>query len=242
MLDLHTHILPAVDDGAGSVEEALEMLALAEASGDDGLVLTPHYLNRDSRSAHCEKEELTARFEQFKKIAAEHFPKLMLFFGAETFATDGMHRMIEYDRIITLNNSKYVLLEFGFEDNIMRALDVVSDLTEGGFVPIIAHPERYTFLQENNSGIDDLLKSGALLQVNATSLGRRVQTKVRDLAVKLLREQRVSVIASDSHDVLYRTPDLSKVYDAVSIGCSRRYAEKLFRENPAAILKNYDVR
>lgn len=235
-VDLHTHILPGVDDGAVNFAEGLEMLGIAVSNGTSHIVLTPHYLTRDMRSYGLKKEELFQRFERFCEAASVRYPDLKLYLGAEMFGANNIEDIIENDRIIPINGTKYVLTEFSFGDYLPRALDVTEVLIANGYVPIIAHPERYPFIQRNPRDIIRFLEKGAMLQINATSLDNRSGSLTRDVALLFLENRLAVAISSDCHSTYQRIPDLSEAYAFVSSNFSSVYAEDLFYNNPLAVV------
>lgn len=236
-VDIHTHILPGVDDGAENFKEALEMLRIAKSNGTTDLVLTPHYLVRDSRSDGLSKREIKSRFNTFKEAAEAQCPGISLYLGAETFAVSNIEDVLDDDGLITVNNTNYVLLEFGFNDFVSRTLKITEVLSQNGYIPIIVHPERYLFIQRNPRDIIKYLEQGAILQVNTCSLAGYNGPLAQDVALSFLENGLASAIASDAHSTYQRVPDLSETYSFVSANFSSDYAEDLFYENPMTILK-----
>ncbi len=237
IVDIHTHILPGVDDGAENFDEAIEMLRIAQSNGTTDIVLTPHYLARDMRGAKLRKKDMLSRFEIFKESAQSYCPKLNLYLGAETYAVNNLYEAIEDDQIITINNTKYVLLEFGFSDHIRRAYNATVSLMERGYIPIIAHPERYDFVKDDPMSIIEFIDIGALLQINCGSLAGEYGGASREVAMMYLDEGFAAAVASDGHSVFQRTPDLSEAYAFVSSVFSAAYADDLFYRNPLSIIK-----
>lgn len=236
-VDLHTHILPGLDDGAENFKESMQMLKIAVRNGTTDLVLTPHYLAKDMRSKKCRKEDIVEVFEAFKAAVAERLPEINLYLGAEMFAVSNIEDVIEDGQMITINNTNYCLLEFSFNDYLSRAVDVTKALTQAGYIPIIAHPERYSFIQHNPRSIIELLEKGAVLQLNTSSLAGHNGSLAQDVAISFLENHLAAVIASDSHSTYQRDPDLSEAYAFVSSSFSYGYAEDLFYTNPLAIVK-----
>jgi len=159
-----------VDDGADSFEDALKMISFAAANGTTAIVCTPHYLTPDMRNKGLSKSALVSRFEDFKEKAYEKYPEIELLFGAEVFAATNILDVISENKLITLNGTSSVLLEFPFDDSEDRALGIVKEIISGGYSVIIAHPERYDFVCRNPRAVVPFLQAGALLQINATSL------------------------------------------------------------------------
>lgn len=235
-VDLHTHILPGVDDGAENINEALEMLDIAVSNGTTHLVLTPHYLTNDTRSQGVKKEELCSRFELFRDAIAVRYPKLSLCFGAEMFAVSNIENVIADGGIIPINGTKYVLTEFKFNDHTARVLEITDALLGNGYIPVIAHPERYLFLQSDPSCAVKFIERGAVFQINSTSMANYSSSHTRELAFYLLANEFATVIASDCHSTYQRKPDLSEAYAFVSSSFSSAYAEDLFFNNPLSII------
>ena len=235
-VDLHTHILPAVDDGAEDVSEALRMLKIAANNGTTDIVLTPHYLARGMRTHKMNKADLERIFLMFKEVAAGHYPKLNLYMGAEIFGVGNIDEVIADGQLITLNNTDYCLVEFAFHDHLQRAISVLDTLVQHGYKPIVAHPERYQFIQDQPRDVFRMLDKGALLQVNHTSLEGLSGPAAQDVAMLLLEDSLVACVSSDAHSTFQRTPDLSEAYEFVSSTFSPEYAEDLFFNNPNAIL------
>ena len=240
-VDLHTHILPAVDDGAEDVSEAIQMLQIAAANGTTDIVLTPHYLARGMRSTQMSKADLERMFGLFKEVAAQNFPKLNLYMGAEVFGVNNIEEVIADGQLITLNNTEYCLVEFGFHDHLQRALGVLDARARDGYKPIVAHPERYEFIQDQPRDVFRMLDKGALLQVNHTSLEGLSGIEAQDVAMLLIENNLAMCISSDAHSTFQRTPDLSEAYEFISSTFSPEYAEDLFFNNPKAILKGKRV-
>lgn len=205
MLDIHTHILPGVDDGSRSVEQSLEMLALQKQQGVDTVALTPHFLaNRESPT-----EFLTRRNAAEKELRAAmegrtDMPRILL--GAEAAFFDGMCRADEID-LLCLGDTRAMLIEMPFCKWNRRMLSELEEILHIRRIqPILAHIERYLSFQESDI-VDQLIDSGMWIQVN-TSFFLQWQTSRR--AMRLLKEQGIHFVASDSHDLKTRVPNLGQ--------------------------------
>lgn len=214
------------------------MISLAYANGTSDIVLTPHYLLRDRRLGFLSKDEILYKFDFFKVKVAERYPEVRLYSGAEMFGVSNVEDVIADKQLITINGSRYVLIEFGFSDSLERALEVVSKLISFGLVPIVAHPERYGFLKESPTDAEKFLQKGVLLQINTTSIfglsGEASQKAVNEF----LERKWVSIAASDAHNPYRRTPDLSEGYSFVSTTFGEKVAKDIFYNNPLAVIKD----
>ncbi len=213
------------------------MLRIAGANGTTDVVLTPHYLVRDGRSDRLTKRDIISRFNTFKEAVEAQCPGINLYLGAETFAVSNIEDVLDDDSLITVNNTNYVLLEFGFNDFVPRTLKTTEVLSQNGYIPIIAHPERYLFIQRNPRDIIKYLEQGAILQVNICSLAGHNGSLAQGVALSFLENGLASVVASDAHSTYQRVPDLSEAYSFVSANFSPNYAEELFFDNPMTIIK-----
>lgn len=233
--DIHCHALPGVDDGAAFREEALEMIRLAAESGTDGIVLTPH-CNIPGAFRNYRSDELLAGIRSLRKAVAEAGIHVRIYGGMEVFCTENVADLFMADKLMTINRSRYMLIEFDFgesPDFVERTADKLLSL---GVVPIIAHPERYRFFREDTAYGRRLKSMGCLLQVNKGSLTGMSGSSVQACAVNLLEARRADFIASDAHSPYIRAPGLGDVFDYVSERFSPGYARHLLIENPRAVL------
>lgn len=236
LVDLHTHILPSVDDGAKSVDEALKMVKLALDNGTHNICITPHYMTPDNRSLDLGKADLLSRFDSFKALVAERYPQVNLFFGAEMFFSKNTEYLINNNLIITLNNTNYVLVEVDFDEEFTNILKVMRTLVANGYMPILAHPERYSAISIERWCIEPFLELGIGFQINASSLLGNHGKDCQELAFDFIASELASAVSSDCHDMSFRTPDLSEAHMLVSSTFSPIFAEKLFYDNPLAII------
>jgi len=236
-VDIHAHIIPGVDDGAVDFDEAVEMLKIAVKNGTTDLVATPHYLADNLRCAGLSVSELRARFEELKAVAAKYVPEINLHFGAEMYGVGNIESIIKSGNIISLNDNGYVLTEFAFNDSPKRALEIVRVLQNAGYKVVIAHPERYVFVKDNPRLIVPFLETGALLQINPQSILGDCDPVEQDVALSFLENSLAAIVASDCHSTFHRSPDLSDAYSFVFLNFSPEYAERLFHNNPKAVIR-----
>ena len=227
MIDIHTHVLPQVDDGSDSVETSLNMLRFIQENGVTDVILTPHYRGRYNKTA----KELASLFKDFKKQVLDAGINVKLHLGQEIYYTEDLIGVLESNEVLTLNDTKYVLLEFPYNESV-DIEEIVYDVVASGFIPVIAHVERYGYVS-----IDDVvaIKSlGALIQVNGTAvLGNAPKYAVKRTK-KLLKAKLVDFVASDAHKS--RLPNLKDAYDKIKKKYGEDYANVLFTENAKKIL------
>ena len=200
MLDIHTHILPNVDDGSKSLEESIELLRSEVNNGVTTVILTPHQNARIKT-----KNELIKRFLEFKK----EIDFIDLYLGSEIYYYDDLIADLVNDRVLTINNSKYVLVEFSTRTETNIA-DIVYEIVLKGFKPIIAHIERYPYLTlENYLAIKN---NGGLIQINASSYEDKYFKKKTKI---LLKNKLVDFVASDCHNTKTRNVVFSNIKKVV---------------------------
>ena len=241
MVDIHTHIMPGVDDGSDSLEESLSMIRQAYESGTDTMVMTPHYLNKSQCRFDASKAQLESFGSRLKEECQKQGLKVSLYQGAEHFGVTEIGRIADEGGIIPINNSRYVLIEFDFEDDYQRVSYVLSQLMSFRFVPIIAHPERYVFLCENPSNAYNLLERGCLLQVNKGSPLGKYGPEAQRMSKWLLDNHLVHFVASDCHSPYQRTPEMQQTHEMLTYRLGLSYVNRIFNENPLKVIKNETV-
>lgn len=239
MIDLHTHILPGIDDGSSSLEETMRMIDLAVQSGTTGIVATPH-CNIPGLYDNYYDEWYDDLFDSTKRAIEENFD-IKVYPGMEVFLTYDIDQMIEEGHVITINQSRYMLVEFGFGENEDFAQMMLEKIFKKGLIPILAHVERFRFVQSHPDIITRLIEKGVVIQVNKGSFVGHFGKKEQQTAYYLLRHKKIHLIASDAHSSTYRTPYIRDVYDSLKLDCSKEYLQLLFEENPNRILNDEKV-
>ena len=234
MVDIHTHLLPMVDDGAKTMEDALELLGLAWKDGTRVLILTPHYRGRYKASA----AKIPAAFEALQTAAAERYPELALYLGNEVYYEEGVMDLLAQGVIRPMNGSRYVLLEFG--DVMLRnqILNGISEVFRHGCIPIIAHLERYSLFQKDPSLVETVLDMGAMIQLNADSVMGKQGFATKRFCHRLLKQGQVHFIASDAHDPVKRSPQMEACRRRILRKYGPELAHALFISNPTAVIHN----
>ena len=238
MIDIYCHILPNVDDGSESLEESIEMAKIAESEGITRIVNTSH-CHFDFK--YKKGNELKLELEKFNQALKEENINIEVLLGNELYYTsDLIERFDELD-FFSMNNSKYILMEFSpinFPKNIE---DVIYEIKIRGYIPIIAHAERYKQVQEDVNIVLDCIKEGALIQVNASSILGKNGEKAEDTSKKLLDNNMVHFVATDAHSSNRRRPLIKDSYNYILKNYGKEVSEKLFIENPTAVIENRDI-
>ena len=233
-VDIHTHILPGVDDGAPDLEHAMELLRMAWEDGTGAVVLTPHFRGRYRKNT---PEQLRQVFADLQQSAKRELPEMELFLGNEASIELELTEKLAEGRVLTINGGSCVLLEFHSACSSRQIVDGVLELLNCGYVPVIAHAERYDAFCQNKHLADEVLRLGALIQVNVGSIAGSAGFAAKRCCARLLKKRNVHFIASDAHDVRIRTPMMGQCYSRICKKYGEDYGKLLFWENARNILK-----
>ena len=234
MIDIHSHVLWALDDGSESLEQTLAMLAIAVEHGTTDIVATPHANFRYPYRHELVKQRLA-------EVAAASGGRPVVHRGCDFHLTfDNIQDALELPGRYAINGGPYLLVEF--PDHSVAGMDQpLSALLGRGLVPIMTHPERHPQLREIIPPFLDWIQLGCLVQVTAQSLLGRFGRRSEESAWEMIERGLAHFVASDAHDDRDRTPRLDEAYDAVSKRVSRAAAERLFVENPRAVISGAKV-
>lgn len=232
--DIHTHILPGVDDGAADISQARKMLQAAYAYGTRSLFLTPHYRGRFRETYSPERYRRI--YAYLLEWIADDFPDLKIYLGSEvTYETDAPE-LLAQGKILSMNDSRYVLIELFSQMPPSQVIAAVDGIMRKGFIPIIAHIDRYEVFRKNTELAQEVLDMGALIQLNADSVLGENGAQVKRYCHNLLKEDQVHFIASDAHDLVRRAPILRQCFLHVHKKYGAVTAARLFYQNAQNIV------
>lgn len=240
MVDLHCHILPGVDDGAATLEESCMMARLAADSGVKAIAATPHS-NIPGQMGNYASDYLFRQFWELSQAVREMGIPLDLYLGAEVFVTPEVPQLIREKKLVTLAESRYLLVEFAFDEEPAFVSHMLKEIRKEGLVPVVAHPERYYFVQDEPRILHAWRRDGVLLQLNKGSLLGAFGRSARRVAHWCLAEGCVHVIGSDAHSPYRRTPRLFEAWETVAEFAAPEIADFLLEENPVRILRDMPV-
>lgn len=266
-MDMHTHILPGIDDGSQSMEMTVNMLKTAYAEGIRVIVATPHF---GVRNPGLSLSEAKAVLSETQKVVADATPGLKLILGCELFYSDGIVDALARGEAPTLGGTSYALVEFSTSDSRDRIDRCVNEMLWKGYRPIIAHLERYRSLEGDIDAVRDLVDRGAAVQINCRSFmdgmpakdakeesvsqkkglaglfgkrGKESHTgffleRKGDWARALLSEGLVHFIASDCHDDSFRSPVYRKALETMEDCCSEQTLLDITKNNVIKLIRN----
>ena len=234
LVNIHCHALWGVDDGAKDRDESCAMLSAMYTSGVRAVCLTPHF--DPAGGIATDADEIRRRFDELCSGVAHVLPDMKLYLGEEIFShVDAVNNLTD-GVCLTLNGSRAVLLEFGPFEDASEIISGASKLLTSGYIPVIAHIERYRSLVKSRREILRLHEAGALIQINAsTVLGKR-GFLMRHFADRLISDGIADVIADDSHNMDDRAPCLAEAAQYVSRKFGNDVCERMFLRTPFEIL------
>jgi len=235
MIDIHSHILPGLDDGPRTWEESLEMVRIAARAGTTDIVATPH--------ANLE-------FTFDPEVAAQRIAELASAAGPQPRIHRGCDLHLSYDNIrqalaeparFTIDGGRYLLVEFPDLLVIRTAGEIFDKLLQAGIVPIITHPERNELLQQRLEELEGWVEQGCRLQLTAQSFLGRFGRQAKEFAELLVRRGLAHVVASDAHDTVDRPPDLAGAFEYLRRKFGEEPARRLLIENPRCVLESAPI-
>lgn len=234
-IDIHSHILPGVDDGSQSMEQTMEMLQLAEADGISKIIATPHF---HYRRGHASPERILRKVREVNEAAKAAKIRIEVYPGNELYFTHELLATVQAGEALTLAGSDYVLLEFSPETEERRIQNAVYQFLSEGYYPILAHVERYQALKKNTGFMDSLLDMGAYFQVNAGSIAGDAGWNTGRFTKDLIKKGMVTFVATDAHDEKKRCPAFGKAADWLE----KKYGAKEYLwDHPQMILNNMAI-
>lgn len=233
LIDIHCHIIPGVDDGAESLEDAVRMLRMEYAQGVRKIIATPHY-----RKQYFETpaEIIKRQFGLLKRAAVAAEIDIELYLGCEFHVNMDMMEILKERETSTLAGSRYVLSEFSGNSELSFIRERIYSLLSGGYRPVVAHVERYRAARDNISLIEEIKEMGALIQVNADNILGKEGFGTGRFCRKLLKEGLADFVASDCHGSERRITRLGEAFDYVRRKYGSSCAGRLFIENPQRII------
>lgn len=235
MIDIHTHLLYDVDDGSDQIQESIELLKKATENNITDIILTPHYIKNTKFSVN--NKEKQKKLTELKKELKKREIKINLYLGNEIYIHENIMETL-HDEAMTLNNSRYILIELPKNGDYLFLNEVLYNLKKHNLIPIIAHPERYTGYYKNYDFFNNLIKNGCLLQGNIGSLYGIYGRKSKKMLKELLKRKMIHFLGSDIHhnkNNFYHKKHEKKLNRLVK---NRSVVEDILYNNAKKILEN----
>ena len=238
MIDIHSHILPYIDDGSKDMEMSLQMARIYVENGVTKVIATPHYVDGIK---NLSSEELRIGLEAFKKELARAGIPLEIYLGNEIYTAPNIIDDILKDNIIGLNDSRYLLMELPMNDIPLYIEDLIYEMLIKGYIPIIAHPERNTKIINDPNILYRYINMGALAQMNLPSIEGFYGSRVKNTAELLLTHNMIHFVGTDSHSNRGRSPKVENSLKLLRTIVDNEYYEKITAINPQLVLDNISI-
>lgn len=234
MIDLHSHVLPGIDDGAKTFENSIAIARELSEQGVTDLIATPHYIcDTIYTSPRSDNAKL---LEQLQQTLKEEGIDINVYLGNELYIDESIRKLIENKTVSSLADSEYVLLEFPLNNAYPNYEDIIGDLIQSGYKVVLAHPERYAITQNDFQILVDLYDMGVLMQCNLGSFLGKYDKHAEKTAVKLAKNKMIYGLGSDIHHVR-RDDSILKAIKRLKKYYREDELDKLLNENPRKILK-----
>lgn len=234
MIDIHSHLVYGVDDGSRTIEDTKHMIREAKKVGFTDIICTPHYM-KDYYEVPCN--------EVYNKICniQNLVDGINIHQGNEIYATENIIEFINSKKAMSLNNSRYVLIEFPMQTKPINMDQVIYLILQEGKIPIIAHPERYSYVRENPNMLLEYIEQGVLFQSNYGSIIGMYGNDIKETAKKLLTHNMIHFLGSDNHranTVYEHIPETLKLLEK---WIGEEKLQELTTDNPSYILNDEEL-
>lgn len=198
--DMHCHLVPRVDDGSKCIEESIECLQTLKAVGYNKVIITPHF---QTPRFENDEDDIVRRYEEMKRQVADFGLELELAgIGGEYRIDSGFAKRLENPRFLKVAEH-YVLVEFSLHQQMMGCDELIFDMQMKGYEVILAHPERYPYLNVHSTRLEQLKNQGVYFQVNVLSLGGFYGDEAKKKAFAMINQGWVEFLGTDTHNTMY---------------------------------------
>lgn len=239
MIDFHSHIIPNIDDGSTSMKDTINMINEARQAGFTEIISTSHYIQKYYDLNCFEREKILDIIK--KKVSEKKEINIKLYLGSEIYFTPEIIELVKNKKASTINNTRYLLFELPMNTKPLFVKEMVYELMQNGYIPIIAHPERYSYVQENIRYIEELAGMGVLFQSNYGSIIGMYGNGAKKTLKKLLKNNLISFLGSDVHRTGQIYPKIPKALKKLRKILSIEELEKLTTLNAQKVLKDEDL-
>ncbi len=239
MIDMHTHILPGIDDGSRNLDQTMQMIKEAEQAGFKEIITTSHYIENEYDVNSIRRQEM---IESLQKKLGESNINVKLHNGAEAFISANLTELIRKQTIPTLANSRYVLFEIPMHLEVLYLDRTIEELITSKYKPIIAHPERYDIVRENPNIAVEWVRKGAMLQSNYGSIVGKYGNKSKQTIIKLLKANAIHFLGTDTHAPKTTYTQIEDIMKKLSKIIEKIKMIELTEENPKKVINNEFIR
>lgn len=235
MIDLHCHIIFDTDDGAKQIEDSINILREAANAGFTKICCTPHYIDPQYIKVKSENAE---KLELLKEKLKEENIDIELYLGNEIYINDNMKELLDKEKVSTIANTNYVLVELPLTQKLLGAEEMIDDLIFAGYTVILAHPERYVYAQKDLKYFDSFIERGVYLQGNYESIIGKYGKGAEKVLKKLLKDKKIDLMSTDVHRENSTYTKMDKILKALKHYAKKDYYDYITIECQEKILKN----
>ena len=238
MIDFHTHILPNIDDGSRSIEETFNLIKEAKNVGFEAIISTSHYIEEYYETNAPEREVwINAIYENLQAKNID----INLYLGNEIYLSENIIKLLEEGKASTINDTSYVLFEMPLNAEPMNLYDVIYEMMQYKLVPILAHPERYSFVQKEPELIYDLIEKGVLMQANFGSILGIYGEKAQMIVRKFFESNMIHFLGTDVHRQNSIYPKVPEALVEITKIIGDEKVKELTKINPRLVLHNKKI-
>ena len=238
MIDFHTHILPNIDDGSRSIEETFNLIKEAKNVGFEAIISTSHYIEEYYETNAPEREVwINAIYENLQAKNID----INLYLGNEIYLSENIINLLEEGKASTINDTSYVLFEMPLNAEPMNLYDVIYEMMQYKLVPILAHPERYSFVQKEPELIYDLIEKGVLMQANFGSILGIYGEKAQMIVRKFFESNMIHFLGTDVHRQNSIYPKVPEALVEITKIIGDEKVKELTKINPRLVLHNKKI-
>lgn len=238
MIDVHCHLLNEVDDGCRDAIESLTNIKLAEEAGFTDIILTPHYIENYYENDYT---SIKPQIAELQSKVYDNNILVKLHQGNEVYISENIGKMIENNVVSKLARSRYVLFELPLKTKVLNLDNIISQIKTAGCVPILAHPERYTFIQKNPNEVAKIISKGVLIQSNYGSILGQYGKEAQKTIIKMLKNNMIHFLGTDTHRQGYIYGHFYRVEKEFLKYISEEKFEELTNTNPRNIIENNSI-
>lgn len=238
MIDFHSHIVHNIDDGAETIEDSIKILKQAQKAGFDKIILTPHYMPDYYMASSNQIQEKIAEIQ--RKCKDEEID-IELYQANEIYIVNSMVELLQQKEVSSINHSRYVLFELPMNEEPLNLLEVVYRLLEDRKIPVIAHPERYRYIQKEPNKLQELIEIGVLFQANYGSIIGQYGKEAQKTVKQLLQHNYIHFLGTDVHKTpnIYRKMD--EILETLEKIINKEKIEELTTKNIEKVIRNEEI-
>ena len=236
MIDIHSHLIYGVDDGSDSIETSISILNDLSKNGVTDIILTPHYIT-DTNYISSKYKNIFKLIELKREVKKQGI-NIKLYLGNEIYMDPNILNLIKENKMCSLNNTEYILVELPMSGNYPDYQEIIRDLINIGFKVVLAHPERYISFQKDYNKILEMVNMGVLLQCNVDSILGNYGREAKKTMKLILKDKLVTFVGTDIHSTKNDYSYIEKAKNKFKKYLTEEEINKVFDENARDIIKN----